>query len=88
MAVRGGMFMSLCFLASLFRSELRLMSRVVRPAFEASWSSIRAFATSAQHRRKRSLSGAMSGFFLVGTAVTVMVAVAMMNEVMGTDFAI
>lgn len=76
MAVRGGMLASLCFFASFARRELRLISLPGRPFLVASWSSIKALARSAQHRRKRSLSGASSTVFFCDVAVAVIVAVA------------
>jgi uncharacterized membrane protein YbaN (DUF454 family) len=80
MAVNGGMLRSLCFLASFPRRELRLTSFGGFPSLAASWSSMRALAMSAQHRRKRSLSGMASTFFFVPAdeaVVVVTVAVAM-----------
>lgn len=82
MAVKGGIFFSLCFLDILPRNVLRLMSLDGRPSFVASWSSMRAFATSAQHRRKRSLSGArFAPFFFGPAAAVVTVVVAMVVSV-------
>lgn len=70
------MLASLCFLEILDRKAFKLMSLDVLPFFVASWSSIKALATSAQHRRNRSLSGASSApFFLVVVAVIVAVAI-------------
>lgn len=78
MAVRGGMLVSLCFLDSFVRRPFKLISFFgCLGSLEASWSSIRTFAMSAQHRRKRSFSGGRwaSFFRLVGVMVTVVVTV-------------
>lgn len=81
-AVSGGMFASLCFLDNLVRKLFRLMSFLgFFGSLEASWSSIKTFAMSAQHRRNRSLSGGrFVSFFLpvVRVVVVVIVAVAML----------
>ncbi|KAK5632791.1 hypothetical protein RRF57_008505 [Xylaria bambusicola] len=82
MAVSGGMLVSLCFLDSLVRRPLRLMSFLgFWESFEASWSSMSTFAMSAQHLKNRSFSGGrLASFFLLGlltVAVTVAVIVAM-----------
>lgn len=80
MAVSGGILASLCFFASFARSALRLMSRPGRPFLVASWSSIRALARSAQHRKKRSLSGASSTPFFCDVAIAVIVVVAIVSD--------
>ena len=81
MAVSGGMLASLCFLESFARKELRLISLDWCPSLTDSKSSISALATSAQHRKNRSLSGARSVpfFFDEAVAVTVAVTVAIMS---------
>ena len=79
-AVRGGILWSLCFLANLVRKLLRFMSFAGRlESLDASWSSIRALAMSAQHRRKRSLSGGRLASFLRPDLVAVTVEVAMVG---------
>ncbi len=76
MAVSGGTLLILCFFANLERMVLRLMSfRGRAGSLAASWSSIRALAMSAQHRRKRSFSGGRFDSFLRLVAVTVVVAI-------------
>lgn len=79
MAVSGGILVSLCFRASLERRPFRLISlRGFFGSLEDSWSSIRAWAISAQHRKKRSLSGGrLASFFLREVVVAVIVVVAM-----------
>lgn len=81
MAVRGGILASLCFLEILDRKAFKLISLDVLPFFVASWSSIKALATSAQHRRNRSLSGASSAPFFFVVVVAVIVVVAMVRNV-------
>ena len=76
-AVKGGMQLTLCFLANFDLSALRLRSFLLRlgSLAVASWSSIRAPAISAQHRRNRSLSdGRFASFLRAVVVVTVVVA--------------
>ena len=80
-AVRGGMQLTLCFLANLERRELRLRSFLWRlgSLAAASWSSIKAPAMSAQHRRNRSLSGGRFASFFRTVVVMVVVAIVMFS---------
>lgn len=67
---------SLCFFANLLRKALRLMSLFgCFGSLADSKSSMSAFATSAQHRRKRSFSGARTASFLRAVVVIVVVAI-------------
>lgn len=85
MAVSGGRLLILCFRANLARKLLRLMSfRGWEGSLIASWSSMRAFATSAQHRKKRSFSDArLLSFF---RTVAVIVVVAILDGALGDSF--
>lgn len=78
MAVSGGMLAILCFLENLERKLFRLISLLgFFGSLADSWSSMRAFAISAQHRKNRSFSGGRFASFLrtVTVAVTVVVVI-------------